>query len=362
MKLCFVFGTRPEILKLNSVVKEAISRKHEVILVHTGQHYDYEMSEVFFKELALPSPDIYLDIGSGTNNYQVGNSMAELDKSLRTIQPDAVVVVGDTNAGVAGAIAAVLATIPVIHVESGARSFDMTMPEEVNRKLIDSISKLCFCPTEESFANLKQEKREHDDIYLSGDTLVETSMNVDIPDSDDFNEDEYILVTLHRADNTNDVKRLKKILIGLSESSLKIVFPMHPRTKKMVADEGLDGLLSNMVLLKPQPYTKFLSLIKNAALIITDSGGVQQEAGIFKKYCLTLRQNTEWVNTIKSGGNRLVDIDKEDIATLIANSLNKRQVKLPTVFELGASIKILDTIERYHCDGNLIYKKSYQVV
>ena len=187
-------------------------------------------------------------------------------------------------------------------------------------------------------------------------------MNVDIPDSDDFNEDEYILVTLHRADNTNDVKRLKKILIGLSESSLKIVFPMHPRTKKMVADEGLDGLLSNMVLLKPQPYTKFLSLIKNAALIITDSGGVQQEAGIFKKYCLTLRQNTEWVNTIKSGGNRLVDIDKEDIATLIADSLNKRQVKLPTVFELGASTKILDTIERYHRDGNLIYKKSYQVV
>jgi len=361
MKLCFIFGTRPEILKFNSVINEAKLRGHEAILVHTGQHYDYEMSEVFFKELELPNPDVYLDVGSGDNTYQIGKTIIDLENVLNEQNPDAVLVVGDTNAGAAGAIAAVLKGIPVIHVEAGARSFDMTMPEEINRRMIDSISRIRFCPTEEAFNNLRRENEEGD-TYLSGDTLVETATLAKLERTDEeYSSEDYILLTLHRADNTDDPARLEKILSGLAASGKKILFPIHPRTKKMIESLSFGKYLDRFDMLQPLPYARFLSLIRGASIVITDSGGVQQEAGIFKKYCLTLRNNTEWVNTISSGGNTLVDVDVDDLKEVIAQVESRSNIELPAVFPLGASKRILQEIEKYHLDGTLKYQKSYQV-
>jgi len=362
MNICFILGTRPEILKLNSVIKEALLRKHKIKIIHTGQHFDYEMSEVFFKELDLPNPDIFLGVKSLSNTSQTGRSLIELDIVLDKIKPDVIIVVGDTNAGLSGAICSVQKHIPLVHIESGARSFDMSMPEELNRKVIDSISRIAFCPTQHAFNNLVG-NIDVGETYFVGDTLIETALSIDInlEEVKSLCPEPYILLTLHRAENTDSPVRLKKILSDLSSCKTTVLFPIHPRTKKIIQENKLDYLLQNFRVISPQPYASFLSLINQSDLVVTDSGGVQQEASFFKKFCITVRDNTEWTNTIESGGNQLVDIFKSSISETINNFVIQKSDQLPELFQLGASRKILDILENHYNEGTLNYPKSYQV-
>lgn len=331
MKIGIVLGTRPEIIKMASVIDEIKNRGQELLLIHTGQHYDKEMSDNFFFDLELPAPNYNIHVGSGSHGEQTGKMMEGIEEVLLKEKLDILLVQGDTNAVLAGALVASKLHIPVGHVEAGLRSFDETMPEEINRLVADACSKLYFVPTEESAINLMMEGISRKRIFITGNTVVDAcfrnlkiskSRSIDkydkgLVDLDINNMENIVTLTMHRAETVDIKERVENIIGAIEElSEMNIIFPIHPRTKKMLENFGLLDKLNSMGhvhIIKPVGYLDFLLLISKSTFILTDSGGLQEEAITLDVPALTLRYNTERPETVTAGGNILVGSDKEVI-------------------------------------------------
>jgi len=344
VRILTVVGARPQFIKA-SVVSKAIRSKHEEILVHTGQHYDREMSEVFFERMSIPKPDYNLGIGSGPHGWQKARMLEGIEKLIMDRKPEIVLVYGDTNSTLAGALASVKLHVPVAHVEAGLRSFNMKMPEEVNRKLTDHISKLLFCPTETAVENLRREGIVSG-VHLVGDVMYDAAMQYSKIDTDvlarnGLEPGEYLLLTVHRPVNTDDRRNLESIFKALEGRS--VVFPAHPRTVNMIASQGIT-VPGNIRVIKPVDYVESLALLKGADKLLTDSGGMQKEAYFFGIPCITLREETEWVETVRSGWNVLTGADPSKIKDAIEN-FNPTS-KRPQFYGDGkASTKIASLLE-----------------
>ena len=374
MKPAIVFGTRPEIIKLAPVIRALEARGISTLLIHTGQHYDYEMSRVFLEELELDGIDYHLEVGSGTQAEQTGTAMIKIEGVLMDERPDVVVVQGDTNTVLAGALASVKLGIPVAHVEAGLRSFDRTMPEEINRILADHASEVLFPPTEEARRNLEREGIS-ENVYVVGNTVVDAVLqNADVAErrSDvlkrfGLEPKEYLLITAHRAENTDRRENLEKLVEILESLPMRAVYPMHPRTRKRLEEFGLWGrveAVENMTITKPLGYLDFLKLEKNAFAILTDSGGIQEEAIILNVPCLTLRYNTERPETVEAGGNVLVGLEKERVLGYLNKLLNdsdfyERMANAPNPFGDGkAGERIAEILLELHKKGELKVRSS----
>lgn len=318
LKILHVVGVRPQFIKAAAVsrVLRAVPGVREV-LVHTGQHYDENVSEVFFRELEIPEPDYNLGIGSGSHGEQTGRMLEAIERVLLEERPDWVLVYGDTNSTLAGALAAVKLHIPVAHVEAGLRSFNRRMPEEINRVLTDHAADLLFAPTQAAVENLRQEGIPEERIHLVGDVMYDAALfygekarlHSRVLARLALKPKEYVLVTIHRAENTDDPARLQAIVEGLCivGGSVPVVFPVHPRTRKVLEFSGLwDKASDRLRLIDPVGYLDMVMLEQNARLIATDSGGVQKEAFFYRVPCVTLRGETEWVELVELGWNRLV--------------------------------------------------------
>jgi UDP-N-acetylglucosamine 2-epimerase (non-hydrolysing) len=370
-RLAFVVGTRPEIIKLNSLIRVSLAEGLHVELLHTGQHYDYRMSEIFFKELDLPDPSTFLEVGSGDHGAQTGEAVARVEGVLKSSRPDLVIVVGDTNSTVAGLLAGIKLHIPVAHVEAGVRSFDWMMPEEINRRLVDSVSTVCFAPTRRALYNLGVEGRASDS-FLVGDTLVETCLPMaekalglsGIIRQLNVVPGEFGLLTLHRSENVDSEERLQTLVDTLEALNEPLLYPIHPRARKMFERFGLlERLERSARVLPPLGYIDFLRLIMASRFIVTDSGGVQQEASILGRPCLTLRNNTEWIETLESGDNRLLAMNKPDILAAVAStpkSICQRETLLneASPFRPGAASKMLGLIRQAWDNGALRMPQS----
>src|SRR4051795_6881629 len=318
MRIATVIGNRPQFVKA-AAVSLPLRERHEEVLIHTGQHYDDELSRIFFDELAIPAPDRQLGIHDGTNTAQTARMLAALEPELAGIAPDMVLVYGDTNSTLAGALAAAQRRVPVAHVEAGMRSFDRSMPEELNRVLTDHASDLLLCSTETAVANLEREGVAGE-VQLVGDAMADVTLAfapVAERRSRALEEyglapDGYVLVTAHRAGNVDDPARLLKLVELLEALPLPAVFPLHPRTRaRLEAASLLERVraVPDLRLAPPLGYLDFLVLARNARAILTDSGGVQKEAYLLGTPCITLRDTTEWVEPVESGWNVLVALD-----------------------------------------------------
>jgi UDP-N-acetylglucosamine 2-epimerase (non-hydrolysing) len=359
MKIMSVVGARPNFIKMSPLIKEIEKRDIEHILVHTGQHYDDEMSDIFFDDLGLPQFE-YLDVGSGTHGYQTGKMLIELEKVMLRENPDVVLVPGDTNTTLSGALAAAKLHISVAHIEAGLRSFDKRMPEEINRILTDHCSDFLFCPTETAVKNLKNEGIDDAKIFLVGDTMVDACFqNLEIAKKNSTIlkkydiEKNYFLATIHRAENTDNKTRLENIVNAFVSMNTQIVFPVHPRTVKGLKEFGLFEKVEkakNILMIEPVGYLDSLMLISRAKLILTDSGGVQKEAFLLRIPCVTLRDNTEWIETIEYGWNILVGADKNGIVAGVTSMLDKRSKNVKNPFGDGkASARIVDILNSHYC-------------
>ncbi|MCC7452227.1 MAG: UDP-N-acetylglucosamine 2-epimerase (non-hydrolyzing) [Anaerolineae bacterium] len=314
MKILSVVGARPQFIKAVSVCA-ALRASFTEILVHTGQHYNDEMSAVFFRELNIPEPDYNLNVGSSSHGQQTGAMLAELEKVIVAEQPDCVLVYGDTNSTLAGALAAAKLNVPIAHIEAGLRSFNRAMPEEVNRILTDHCSTFLFCPTRKAVDNLGKEGIVQG-VALVGDVMMDT-LRMFLPQiSDTQGLDEfgvepgtYNLATIHRASNTESAAQLQAVIDCLAVSELPVIFPAHPRTSGALQRYGIT-LPGHVTLVPPVGYLKMLTLERHAQTILTDSGGVQKEAYMLAVPCVTLRHDTEWVETTADGWNTLVGLDK----------------------------------------------------
>jgi UDP-N-acetylglucosamine 2-epimerase len=322
MKIALVVGARPNFVKMAPISRE-IRRRVQEVIIHTGQHYDYEMSRIFFDELNIPEPDYHLNVGSGSHGLQTAEMLKKIEEVLMKEKPDLVLVFGDTNSTLAGALAASKLNIRVAHVEAGLRSFDKTMPEEINRVLTDHCSDLLFCPTKTSVRNLEMEGIS-EGVYLTGDVMVDVlqeaikiaEKRVNILDQLQLRSKEYYLATIHRAENTDNAEKLRDISEALSEIG-ETVFPCHPRTENSLKQFGLwEKLMEKVRIVKPVGYLEMLMLEKEARKVLTDSGGVQKEAYILKVPCITLRERTEWVETVEDKWNVLSGTDKTKIIKL----------------------------------------------
>ena len=321
MKVVSVVGARPQFIKCAPVSCELRQVAQEV-LVHTGQHYDDSMSGVFFRDLGLPEPDYHLAVGSGSHGHQTGEMLKKIEEVLLKEEPDVVLVYGDTNSTLAGALAAAKLHIPVAHVEAGLRSYNRKMPEEINRVLTDHLSALLLCPTETAVENLRREGVTKG-VHLVGDVMYDALLDgVEIArrtstilDRLVVEPQRYILATVHRAENTDQPQRLEGIvtaLVGLAKAGHRVVFPVHPRTQKQLSLHSIE-LCEGVVQIDPVSYLDMVLLESMARLILTDSGGIQKEAYWLQVPCLTLRDETEWKETVQSGWNRLVGTDPHRI-------------------------------------------------
>lgn len=336
MKIVTILGARPQFIKAGTVSREILRQRQvganiQEVIVHTGQHYDTNMSDVFFQEMQIPKPDYFLGIGGKTHGAMTGQMIEKIEEILLQEQPEWVIVYGDTNSTLAGAIAASKLHIKIAHVEAGLRSFNMRMPEEVNRILTDRISSILFCPTQAAVDNLNNEGivnwQTDTKVVLSGDVMQDGAMFyqglAQMPEDLDVTEN-YVLCTIHRAENTDDPKRLTAIFEALNEIAEKrqVILPLHPRTRKII--HNLELSTQNLTLINPVGYLNMVWLIDNASLVMTDSGGLQKEAYFFAVPCITLRDQTEWVELIELGANELVGADKSKIIDAAARNLGKR--------------------------------------
>lgn len=319
MKIVTVVGARPQFIKSAPVSKALEANGYQEFLLHTGQHYDHEMSQVFFDELGLRAADVNLNVRSGNHGQQTGTMLIRIEEVLLQEKPDWVLVFGDTNSTLAGALAAIKLHIPVAHVEAGLRSFNRLMPEEYNRILTDHCSRLLFCPTQVAVDNLTREGIT-EGVYHVGDPMYDAVLMFEkcaherstILQDLKVSTDQFLLLTVHRQENTENPENLKNILNAMAEINEIVIFPAHPRTKERIND--LDITLSpNIIMIKPVGYLDMLQLEKSARMILTDSGGVQKEAYFFATPCLTLRTETEWVETVEHGWNTIVNADKARI-------------------------------------------------
>jgi UDP-GlcNAc3NAcA epimerase len=321
MKIVTILGARPQFIKAGSVSREIAKHKNVTeIIVHTGQHYDANMSDVFFEEMKIPKPDYNLGVGGKSHGAMTGQMIEKIEEILAKEKPDWLLVYGDTNSTLAGAIAASKLHIKVAHVEAGLRSFNMRMPEEINRILTDRVSSIMFCPTKTAIANLEQEgvNSWQTQVSLSGDVMQDGALfyREFAQKPDVVIDDEFVLCTIHRAENTNDIQCLTNIIEALNEIALtkQIILPIHPRTSKILASMPVT-LSENIKVIDPVGYLNMIWLIDHCSLVMTDSGGLQKEAFFFGKYCITMRNETEWVELVNNNFNVLVGANKEKILT-----------------------------------------------
>ena len=323
MKIFSIVGARPQFIKL-APLSSGLSGLHEEIIVHTGQHYDYAMSEKIFDDLGIREPDIHLEITPGSVTSQITQMMLMLDSAMTKFKPDLIIVFGDTNSTFAGAMVAAKLNIPIVHIEAGLRSYNKAMPEEINRVVTDHVSKYLFAPTQTAVDILIKEGLA-ENSFFTGDIMVDTvknnleialSKSTVIKDLQLANK-EYNLLTLHRNYNVDDTKILEHLLNELGALDEKIIFPVHPRTRKMLADSYF--VPKNIKLTEPKGYLDFVALEHSAKRIITDSGGIQKEAYILKKPCVTLRTETEWVETVDEKWNLLIHPCEKNIASKIVS-------------------------------------------
>ena len=324
MKLITIVGARPQFIKAAAVSREIA--KHDDIqelIIHTGQHFDANMSDIFFEEMSIPKPDYNLDINGLGHGAMTGQMLEKIEEVLLKEQPDWVLVYGDTNSTIAGALAAKKLHIKVAHVEAGLRSFNMAMPEEVNRILTDRISNILFCPTDAAIENLEKEGYKNIDIRIekSGDVMQDAAMfYTKIAKAPDFDiPKEFVLATIHRAENTDDLGRLKSIFEAYAKiaTEMPIILPLHPRTANILKKEGMQA--ANVKIIEPVGYLEMVYLLEHCKLVMTDSGGLQKEAFFFKKPCITLRDETEWVELVQNGFNTIVGADKSKILNAFQN-------------------------------------------
>ena len=375
MKIATVLGTRPEIIKMAPIIDEISRRGIDQIVLHTGQHYDDEMSDAFFRDLEIPAPDYNIHVGSGTHGRQTGLMMKGIEEVLIDEKPDIVLVQGDTNAVLAGALVASKLHIAVGHVEAGLRSFDMTMPEELNRRAADVCSSMYFIPTEESAINLLAEGFSRKNLIITGNTVVDACFrHLEIARKKGFSNeslaslnieemDNILTLTMHRAENVDDKRRVTNIIEALKELDyMNIIFPIHPRTKNTLQNFGLfDELndLEHVHIIKPIGYLDFLQLTSLSTLILTDSGGLQEEAITLDVPALTLRYNTERPETVSAGGNILVGADKDAILKYVKKIVEdedfaQKMKKAENPYGQGEAAKrTVDAIVDYYDEGLL---------
>jgi len=314
MKIATILGTRPEIIKLSPLIP-LLEKQFTHILIHTGQHYDYEMDKVFFEELKLKEPNYKLNVGSHPQGKQTGIMLEKIESVLLKEKPNLVIVQGDTNSTLAGALAASKLGIKILHVESGCRSFNREMPEEINRVLTDAISSYLIAPDEQAVENLKKEN-VHGKIINLGSTAFDAALRIKIFVDSTPMKEEYVLLTLHRAENTTP-EQLRSILGSLNElaKEIPIIFPIHPRTQKIVTDHNIN--ISNIKSIPPTSYLKFISLLAHSKFCVTDSGGIQEEALVFNIPCLIPRNETEWMRLVDAGKNFLIGTEPKKIKNAI---------------------------------------------
>ena len=327
MRVATVVGARPQFVKA-AAVSGMLRGSHTEILIHTGQHYDVRMSDVFFDELRIPEPDHHLGVGSGPHGKQTGEMLARIEHVLETDRFDIVLVYGDTNSTIAGALAAAKLHIPVAHVEAGLRSFNRRMPEEINRVVADHVADLLFCPTQVAVDNLINEGITRG-VHLVGDVMLDTlRMQVErglpsdrLLEQLDLRAHQYVLATIHRAENTDDPRRLASILTGLDALAEAVVLPLHPRTRAALDRHQLRPGNGHIRLVEPLSFAEMLAAEANARVIVTDSGGVQKEACWLGVPCVTVREETEWLETVESGWNVLVGTDERAIAAAVRSAV-----------------------------------------
>ncbi|MBE6497622.1 MAG: UDP-N-acetylglucosamine 2-epimerase (non-hydrolyzing) [Methanobrevibacter sp.] len=375
MKIATILGTRPEIIKMAPIIAEINKRGISQIVLHTGQHYDKEMSDTFFKDLEIPTPDYNIHVGSGSHAKQTGLMMKGIEEILLEEKPDIVLVQGDTNAVLAGALVCAKLHIAVGHVEAGLRSYDVTMPEEINRMAADVCSLMYFIPTYDSAINLLSEGISRKNMFVTGNTVVDACFrHLEIAEKRGFEEeslrdldienmDNILTLTMHRAENVDVKERVTSIIEALKDlSEMNIIFPIHPRTKNTLKNFGLFDELNNLDhvhIVKPIGYLDFLLLTSKSTLILTDSGGLQEEAITLNVPALTLRYNTERPETVTAGGNILVGSDKKAILENASKILTdegfaQRMKDAQNPYGQGnAAQKTVDAIEKYYDEGKL---------
>jgi UDP-N-acetylglucosamine 2-epimerase len=351
MNIVTVVGARPQFMKASMLSRE-LRQRHEEFLVHTGQHYDDLMSDVFFRELGLAQPDVNLGVGSGPHGAQTGRMLEGIEKVLLEHQPDLTIVFGDTNSTLAGALAAAKLGVPVVHVEAGLRSFDPAMPEEINRIVADRISSLLFCPTENAVRLLRNEGREAG-VWLTGDLMYDSllaslpvakTQTAAVLGARGIEAGAYYLATVHRAANTGDPKTLAALIEAFGRLEAPVIWPVHPRTREALKEAGT-ALPANLRAVEPVGYLEMLVLEKEARAILTDSGGVPREAYFLAVPCVTLRTETEWPETLVDGWNVLAGCDIDQVVSA-AQRPRPGNAPLPAFGDGRAAIKMVEILER----------------
>ena len=371
-KILTIVGARPQIIKSSAIsraIKNKYSNELKEVIVHTGQHYDENMSKVFFDEMGIPEPDHNLNVGSGSHGAMTAKMLEGLEQIYLQEKPDAVLVYGDTNSTIAGALAAIKIHIPVVHVEAGLRSFNKSMPEEVNRIACDHMSSILFTPTKAGLVNLEKEgfdikysgkaSADHPRVYLCGDIMFDNSLYFSEVSDDrssivqdlQLEKNGYILVTIHRDSNTDVAANLEQIFRALLEvsqkSGLKIVLPIHPRTKHKLKDQLSPELFERLenekrfIIVPPAGFLDIIALEKNSRLIITDSGGLQKEAFFFQKPCVILRPQTEWIEIVENGNAILADASENRILQAFDRLMNKSDFTYPPIFGDGKAAEFI---------------------
>ena len=354
LKVSIVLGTRPEIIKMSPIIRECERLGLDYFILHSGQHFSYNMDRIFFEQLGLPEAKYNLEVGSGTHAEQTGRILVGVERVLLKERPDIVLVEGDTNTVLAGALAAVKLGVMVGHVEAGLRSFDREMPEEINRILTDHMSDYLFAPTERAKENLLGEGVDEGKIYVTGNTIVDALyQNLKLAEDNGVLErlnlggDDYFLLTLHRQENVDREERLRSIVKGLDlvveRFKLPIVYPIHPRTRKRLKEFGI-GINEDIQLIEPLDYLSFLKLESGARLILTDSGGVQEEACILRVPCVTIRRSTERPETVDVGANVVAGLEPENILRCVELMIDKDRVWMNPFGDGRAGMRIVDVL------------------
>ncbi|MCJ0764325.1 non-hydrolyzing UDP-N-acetylglucosamine 2-epimerase [Variovorax terrae] len=324
-KIITIVGARPQLVKAAALSRALAARAvFQEVIIHTGQHYDENMSDIFFKQMHIPTPHYNLGIGGGSHGEMTGRQLEKIEALIIKEKPELMVVYGDTNSTLAGALAAVKLQIPIAHVEAGLRSFNRKMPEEINRIVTDHISDILFAPTDKARKNLESEGRPQNSIHIVGDVMYDAAIFYaklsKMPEKlEGISRDKFILCTIHRAENTDDPSRLRSIFEGLGSIDALVVLPLHPRTRKKLNEFGIP-IPRNVYIMEPVGYLEMIWLEQNCKLIVTDSGGVQKEAYFHQKPCITLRDETEWTELVDIGINTLTGASSEKISKALLNS------------------------------------------